>query len=315
MDEQVKRWRLILGRESSPRDESLPDELSQGMDEVLEALYDSDRKGGLGSSSANITRETARQVVRRIVEAIERRLRQPLAEALRGTLRRDIRNRRPRYREIDWHRTIRANLRHYQERYRTIIPEKLFGFGRKDYQLRQVILLVDQSGSMATSVVYAAVLGSIIASLRSVRTHMVVFDTAVVDLTRELDDPVDLLFATQLGGGTDINRALTYAQSLIHQPRDAIVVLISDLFEGGSAEELIRRMATLKAAGTQIISLLALNDEGAPAYDHAVAARLATLDIPAFACTPGLLPDLLATALRRSDIRQWMGRQGIRARN
>src|ERR1051326_3136729 len=156
------------------------------------------------------TRETARQVVRRVVEELEKRLANPLRQAVTGSLNRAIRNRRPRHNEIDWHRTIRANLKHYQPDYRTIIPETRLGHGRKRGSLRDIVLCVDQSGSMATSVVYAGIFGAVLASLPAVQTRMVVFDTAVVDLTEELHDPVELLFGTQLGGGTDTAAAPGY---------------------------------------------------------------------------------------------------------
>src|SRR5205823_7899672 len=164
---------------------------------------------------------------------------------------------RPRHAEIDWGRTLRANLRHYQPEYRTIIPETLIGFGRRRSSLRDVILCVDQSGSMATSVVYAGVFGAVLASLRAIRTRMVVFDTSVVDLTEQLQDPVDLLFGTQLGGGTDIHRALDYCQGLVTRPQETILVLISDLYEGGNREEMLKRAAALTASGVQMIALLA----------------------------------------------------------
>ncbi len=126
------------------------------------------------------------------------------------------------------------------------------------------MLCVDQSGSMAASVVYASVFGAVLASMRSLDTRLVVFDTAVVDLTDQLDDPVDVLFGTQLGGGTDINRALAYCQSLITRPAETVVVLISDLYEGGIRDEMLKRVAAMKASGAQFVALLALSDEGAP---------------------------------------------------
>ena len=176
-------------------------------------------------------------VVRRVVDELERRLANPLRQAVLGSLNRASRNRRPRHNEIDWNRTIRANLQHYQPEYKTIIPETRIGYGRKRQALREIVLCVDQSGSMATSVVYAGIFGAVLASLPAVKTRVVVFDTAVVDLTDELHDPVELLFGTQLGGGTDIHRALTYCQGLIRQPSDTILVLISDLFEGATARD------------------------------------------------------------------------------
>jgi Mg-chelatase subunit ChlD len=251
------------------------------------------------------TRDTARAVVRKVVEELERRLAAPLREAVTGSLARSTRKLRPRHAEIDWRRTIQANLRHYLHAYRTVVPERLIGFGRRSASLRDVVLCVDQSGSMASSVVHASIAGAVLASLRSVSTTMLVFDTAVVDLTAELHDPVDLLFGTQLGGGTDINRALAYAQTLVRRPADTILVLISDLVEGGNREQLVRRAAALVASGVLVVVLLALDDRGAPAYDVQIAAAFAGLGIAAFACTPDLFPELMAAAIGRRDLGAW----------
>ena len=234
-----------------------------------------------------------------------------MRQAIEGAINRAVRNRRPKFNEIDWNRTIRANLKNYQKDYQTIIPEILIGHGRKGQALKHVVLLVDQSGSMATSMVYAGVFGAVMASLRSVKTHMVVFDTAVVDLTEELIDPVDLLFATQLGGGTDINKALTYTKGVITKPSDTILVLISDLYEGGNENEMLKKAAAIKASGVQMITLLALSDQGAPMYDKRVAAKFAAMDIPSFSCTPDLFPGLMAAAIKKEDIHQWMAREGV----
>ena len=140
---------------------------------------------------------------------------------------------------------------------------------------------------------------------------MVVFDTSVVDLTDDLQDPVDLLFGVQLGGGTDINRALAYCQQVISRPDQTILVLITDLFEGGNTQEMLRRAAELKAGGVQMICLLALSDDGRPGFDQHNAARLATMDIPSFACTPELFPDLMAAAIQRQDLSWWAAKYDI----
>ena len=265
----------------------------------------------LKSVIPNKTRDTARLVVRRVVEQLQRRLANATRQAVTGALNRSARSTRPRYAEMDWHRTIRANLKHYQPAYRTIIPETRIGFGRKRSSLRDIILCVDQSGSMAASVVYSSVFGAVLASLPAVSTRFVVFDTAVVDLTDTLDDPVELLFGTQLGGGTDINRALAYCESVVRRPSETILVLISDLYEGGVREELLKRVASLAASGVRVVVLLALSDQGSPAFDHANAAALAELGIPAFACTPDLFPDLMAAAISRQDLGQWASLRGI----
>ena len=257
------------------------------------------------------TKETARKVVRKVVAELERKLRNPLTEAVRGSLNKASRTSRPRPNEIDWHRTIRKNLHNYLPERRTLIADRLVGYGRKRSSLRDIILCIDQSGSMATSVVYSSVFGAVLASLRAVTAKMAVFDTEVVDLTEHLHDPVDVLFGTQLGGGTDINRAVGYCQRLIARPAQTVFILISDLIEGGVEEQLLRRTAEIIGGGTTMVCLLALSDDGAPCYDEALAAKMSALGAPAFACTPQKFPDLMAAAIQRRDIAVWAAQQEI----
>ncbi|MGN9814340.1 VWA domain-containing protein [Streptomyces sp. SD11] len=257
----------------------------------------------LNKAMPETTKETARAVVRKVVEDLEKRLATRTRATLTGALDRSARISRPRHQDIDWNRTIAANLKHYLPEYRTIVPERLIGYGRASQSVKkEVVLCIDQSGSMAASVVYASVFGAVLASMRSIDTRLVVFDTAVVDLTDQLDDPVDVLFGTQLGGGTDINRALAYCQSQITRPADTVVVLISDLYEGGIRNEMLKRVAAMKASGVQFVTLLALSDEGAPAYDREHAAALAGLGAPAFACTPDLFPEVMAAAIEKRPL-------------
>jgi Mg-chelatase subunit ChlD len=252
----------------------------------------------LGRVMPQKARATAREVIGKVVRELEQKLAQPLRQAVQGALSRAVRNNRPRYHEIDWGATIKANLKHYQAAYKTVVPERLVGLGRRGQALKEIVLCVDQSGSMASSVVYAGVFGAVLASLKAVKTHMVVFDTAVVNLSENLHDPVDLLFGVQLGGGTDINLALTYCQQLITRPTDTILVLITDLYEGGNEKEMIKRAAALKAAGVNVVVLLALSDDGAPSFDRRMAEQLAALGIPSFACTPARFPGLMAAAIQ-----------------
>jgi hypothetical protein len=368
--ERARRWRLILGGGANDGTGCSLSGGDVGMDGALEALYDSDRQAGLGSSSPKVARwlgdireyfpasvvrvmqadalerlnlrqmllepemlesvepdvnlvatllslrsvipnrskETARIVVRKVIDELIRKLESPTRQAIAGALNRAIRNRRPRLQEIDWNRTIRANLRHYQAEHRTVVPETLIGFGRKRSSLRDLILCVDQSGSMAASVVYAGVFGAVLASIPSVATRMVVFDTAVVDLTEEITDPVELLFGVQLGGGTDINQALGYCQGLIQRPAETVLVLLSDLFEGGDRQAMLGKAAALVSSGVKMVALLALSDNGAPGYDHDVAAKFSALGIPSFACTPDLFPDLMAAAIKGDDLAVFVSR-------
>ncbi|MFJ7083557.1 VWA domain-containing protein [Streptomyces griseus] len=263
----------------------------------------------LNKAMPETTKETARTVVRKVVEDLEKRLESRTRATLTGALDRSARISRPRHRDIDWNRTVRANLANYvpvpgsAEGTGTIVPERLIGYGRASRSAKKdIVLCIDQSGSMAASVVHAAVFGAVLASMRTLSTRLVVFDTAVVDLTDQLDDPVDVLFGTQLGGGTDINRALAYCQSKITRPADTVVVLISDLYEGGIRDEMLKRVAAMKDSGVQFVTLLALSDEGAPAYDHDHAAALGALGAPAFACTPDLFPDVMAAAIEKRPL-------------
>lgn len=367
-EEAARRWRLILGGEEADGIGCSLNISDSRMDKALQALYDSDRKGGLGSSAPNVsrwlgdireyfpssvvqvlqrdaierldmtrllmepevleslqpdvhlvadliamsgvipakTRETARAVVRKVVDELMKKLSEPTRAAVAGALNRSARNRRPRHADIDWRRTIQANLKHYQPDYKTIVPEVRIGYGRRRQSMRHIVLCIDQSGSMATSVVYSAIFGAVLATLPSVSTSLVVFDTSIVDLTDELDDPIDLLFSVQLGGGTDINGAVRYCQSLVRSPQDTIFVLISDLFEGGVETEFMKRAASLVASGVQFVTLLALSNEGAPSYNADLAGQLAGLGVPAFACTPDMFPALMAAAIERRDLREFV---------
>ncbi|HKY76341.1 MAG TPA: VWA domain-containing protein [Acidimicrobiia bacterium] len=267
---------------------------------------------GLQRAIPEHSRETARVVVRSVTDQLEARLAAPTRQAVTGALHRAARTRRPKTGDIDWGRTVAANLRHYQPELGTVIPERLVGYGRRSPQvMREVILCLDQSGSMAASVVYASVFGAVLASVRSLSTRLVVFDTAVVDLTEDIDDPVDVLFGVQLGGGTDIAGALSYCAGRVTRPRDTVLVLVSDLFEGGDPEEMLRVAASLVGSGVTVVALLALSDDGAPAYDHDHAAAFAALGIPAFACTPDLFPELMAAAIERRDLQSWTAAQGL----
>ena len=255
---------------------------------------------------------TARSVIAEVVAAILVRIREPTRQAVSGSIDRATKNRRPRASEIDWHRTILRNLKSYQPQSGGLIIDRLVGFGRRRRSLDDVILCVDQSGSMSSSVVYASIFAGVLASLPSLSTQLVVFDTEVVDLSAELrGDPVDLLFGLQLGGGTDIARAVGYCIGRVTRPERTTLVLISDLYEGGNEKQLLKRVAALARAGVRIIVLLALDDAGAPSHDASIAAKLSALSIPCFACTPDLFPELMSAALRGRDIATWAAREGI----
>ena len=251
------------------------------------------------------TKETARSVVRKLVDDVMKRLQAKTVAAVRGALDRSARTSRPKSGELDVHRTIRLNLNNWQPKQRKLIVDKLSGFGRKRRSLYDVCLCVDQSGSMGESVVYSSIFAAVLAQLPALSTRLVLFDTSVVDMTDALGDPVDLLFGAQLGGGTDIGRALQYCQSKIERPSRTVFALVSDLDEGADPRVMLSRMNQLTRSGVKTICLLALNDSGAPYFNRRNAAACAALGIPTFACTPDLFPDLIAAALNGNDVDSW----------
>lgn len=259
------------------------------------------------------TRDSAKAVIKKVVDEIREKLRFSLEQAVRGSISRRNHHFRPRWKELDWHATIKANLNNYQPEYRSILPEKLVGYKRKQHGLQHYLFLaVDQSASMADSVVYAGILASILAGLPSLKTRLLVFDTSVADLSSYLSDPVDLLLGTQLGGGTDIANALHYTRQMIQYPTKSILVIITDLYEGGNQVRMIQHFRSLVESGVQVICLLSLNDKGTPDFHTENADLLAELGIPAFACTPQHFPDLIAAALNGQDLFSWQHENIIR---
>ncbi len=379
--EQLRRWRLVLGKDSQ---EALANTGGEGcclsgadaeMDEALAAIYDqtegeadsAQRSASLGKSSPRLakwlgdirnyfkedvvaviqndaierkglkqllfepemlknvqpniqlvgtlmslsgriperTKETARMVVGAVVEEIKKRLEQKIRQAVLGAINRREHSPLPSATSIDWKWTIGRNLKNYNKELNTIIPERVYFYSRAQKSHSWTVIVdMDQSGSMADSVVYGAVTGSIFASLPALDTHVVAFDTEVVDLTEKCgNDPVDMLFGVQLGGGTDINKSVGYCEQFITEPKRTLFILITDLFEGGNQAQLVRRLGDMVESGVRAICLLALSDSGVPSYDEGLARKLSALGIPCFGCTPQRLPDLLEGALRGADLK------------
>lgn len=251
------------------------------------------------------TKETARMVVRAVVEKIKRLLEQRIRQAVLGALNRKEHSPIPHAPSIDWKWTIGRNLKNFQPSLGTIVPEKVYFYSRAQRSNNwTVIVCMDQSGSMAESVVYGSVTGSIFASLPALNTRVVAFDTEVVDLTEQCgNDPVDMIFGVQLGGGTDINKAVAYCEKFIPDPAQTIFFLISDLIEGGNQSQLIRRMHEMVASGVRVICLLALSDSGIPTFDQQVAKKLSEGGVPCFGCTPNKLPELIEGVLKKHDLK------------
>ena len=253
------------------------------------------------------SKETARELVRSVVDEIMKRMEQNLRRAVTGALNRKAHSPISNFASTDWKRTINRNLKNFDTNTKRLIPEKFYFFERTKKQKDWTVILdIDQSGSMADSIVYSSVMGSIFASMPALDTHVVAFDTEVTDLTELCkNDPVDMLFGVQLGGGTDINKSVAYCQSLITNPRKTMFILISDLYEGGVRTGLLRRLSEMHEEGVKVITLLALSDHGKPDYDVNLAKDISKLGIPSFACTPDRLPELVEAALKGFDLKKF----------
>ncbi|MEN6316572.1 MAG: VWA domain-containing protein [Clostridiaceae bacterium] len=250
------------------------------------------------------TKETARQLVKTVVDEINKRLENDLKKAVTGALNKRKHSPIPNSSSIDWKYTINRNLKNYSLKHKKIIPERFFFFDRiRRSNNWNVILDMDQSGSMAESIIYGSIAGSIFASMAALNTRIVAFDTEIVDLSEQYDnDPVDMLFGIQLGGGTDINKSVAYCQQFVTDPAKTLFILISDLYEGGNQASLVKRMEELHESGVRVICLLALSDRGTPSYDENLARRISQIGIPCFAYTPALLPELLEGTLKGKDL-------------
>ncbi|WP_421742579.1 VWA domain-containing protein [Cellulomonas sp.] len=241
-----------------------------------------------------------RRVVRAVVEDLRRRLENEIRQALTGRVSQHRHSPHAVAANFDPRGTIRANLRHWDADSRRIVVERPLFFQRNTRRIPwDVVLLVDQSGSMVGSVIHSAVMAGILAGLPAYRLRLVVFDTSVVDLTDLAGDPVELLMTVQLGGGTDIAQAVTYAEQAIENPDRAVVVLVSDFCEGGAPSRLVAAVRRLVEARVTTIGLAALDGTAHPSYDRKMAQQLADVGMPVAALTPGRLAEWLAEVTAR----------------
>lgn len=251
------------------------------------------------------SKDSVRAFIKKIVEQINQLFEQDIRRAVTAAVNKREHSPIPSAAALDYKMTIRRNLKHYSPELHTIVPEHFFFFERASTSAANkwtVILDIDQSGSMGESVIYSSVVSCILASMSALKTHIVAFDTNIIDLTEKCDDPVDLLYGFQLGGGTDIDKSVIYCQQFIENPKKTLFFLISDLEEGGNRAAFVRRMEEIKSSGVTLICLLALSDSGEPYYDKQMAQRLSNLGIPSFACSPQMLPELLSRAFKNMDL-------------
>ena len=253
-------------------------------------------------------KDAARDLVRRVVEELRKRLETGFAQAVRGSLDRSQHSPFRSLPNLDWPRTIRRNLKNYNTTVETIIPEEISFFRRRHRQSEwNVIIAMDQSGSMATSLIYGGIMGAILASLPAIETHVVAFNhEEVVDLTEHCHDPVDLLFGVQLGGAEDYWKATSYCEQFMHTPAKTLYILIADLHDTSPNESrFVKKMEFLLESGLRAVTLLAISDQGQPSHNENLAAKLVRLGMPCFGCTPDRLPDLLAAVLKGQDLQQF----------
>ncbi|MDP9994438.1 Mg-chelatase subunit ChlD [Variovorax boronicumulans] len=242
----------------------------------------------------------ARKLVAEVVHRIMEKLATEVRQAFSGSRDRRRRSRMKVARNFDFKQTLAANLHRYDPERRKLYVERPVFISRTKRHAEpwDIILLIDQSGSMVDSVIHSAVMAACLWQLPGMRTRLVAFDTAVVDLTADVSDPVELLMKVQLGGGTDIAKAVGYAQSLVANPARSIVVLVSDFYEGGSPHELVRRVKALVESGAKVLGLAALDATAEPNYDREMAARLVREGAQIGAMTPGQLAGWLAEKLQ-----------------
>lgn len=381
LETRMKRWRLILGEESSPQFEkmgnvSLSDE-QRLMDQALAAIYNNTESGGFGGTGGrgagsgppapvlskwlgdvrtlfdrelvtiiqsdamercglkqllfepellenlepdlNLasmmlalkdqipkrSKEQVRAFIAKIVEELNKLLAEDIKRAVTSAVDRRRHSPIPSAAALDYKETIRRNLKNYNPDLKRLVPEHFYFYDRTTASAANrytVILDVDQSGSMGESVIYSSVISCILASIASVKTRIVAFDTQVTDLTEKCEDPVDLLFGFQLGGGTDIEKSVAYCQQFMENPKKTLFFLVSDLMEGGNRAGLLRRILEMKESGVTVVCLLAIADGGKPYYDEQIAGRIAAMGVPCFACNPQKLPELLERALKGQDL-------------
>jgi len=240
-------------------------------------------------------KEAAKKVVKRVVDELRDKLKTQVEKHIIGALKRNMHSPLKVFRNIDWKQSIQRNLKNYDPNLKKMImAEPRFFSNERRKKAWQIIVLVDESGSMGDSVIYSVVMASIFSSLPSLHTNLIIFDTQVVDLSSRVDDPVDVLMAVQLGGGTDITKAVRYGQQLIKNPKKALMVIISDFFEGRPENELTKAIKHVTEGGTKILGLASLGSNAKPYYNKNYAKKLNSLGVDVIASTPESLAEIIA---------------------
>jgi Mg-chelatase subunit ChlD len=250
-------------------------------------------------------KSAARTIIEKIASKFSKEIGFSLVEKTRGALNYSIRTRKPKFKEINWTQTIKSNLKNYEQSVDAIILKQLLGNKPKGKSFDRIYLLVDQSYSMTGSLIYAGLTAGILSRLPALNVHLILFSNEVVDVTEQLSDPVELLFGLQLGGGTDIHKACAYTNKQLDQPTKSVLILISDLFEGGSEEGALAELLDMQKKGAKVVCIPSLSDESKPSFDKNFAQRIRNIDIPVFNCSPSRIPDLFNTLLKNGDLKSF----------
>lgn len=245
------------------------------------------------------TRGLARKIIDQVVQELQQKLKVQIEPAITGAIRRDKHSPRRVYRNLDLKRTVNRNLRNFDSASRKLLVDRLY-FHAAERKSRpwHIIVAVDQSGSMLDSAIYSAVMASIFVELPAVRTSLFLFDTDVADLTDQVGQPIDVLLSIQLGGGTDITRALQYAYQLVRQPARTIVVLVTDFYEGRAERDLVNQVKEMAQAGIRMIGLGALGYDARPEFNKSTAAKCRKVGMDILSCTPEKLAEAMAHIIR-----------------
>ncbi len=245
------------------------------------------------------TRILARKIIDQVVQQLKEKMKVQVQQAITGAIRRDKHSPRRVFRNLDLGMTLRRNLRNYDTDSGKLLVDRLYFFAaERKKRPWHIIIAVDQSGSMLDSAIFSTVMASIFYELPAVRTSLFLFDTNIADLSDQVGQPVDVLLSIQLGGGTDITRALAYAQGLVREPARSIVVLITDFYEGRPERDLLRQTKEMAESGIRMIGLGALGYDARPEYNKSTARRLRKVGMDILVCTPERLAECMAEIIR-----------------
>lgn len=242
--------------------------------------------------------EMARDTIRRVTQELQAKLKDEMRRGYVGPRHSNNTSGPRELANLNWQRTIRRNLPYWDSSSKRLGVRDLHFHARSQRRMtRRVILLVDQSASMAHAMIHSSVMASILCGLNHVDARLVAFDTSVVDLSHLCHDPVEVLMSVQLGGGTNIALAMQYAQGLIQDPKRTIVVLVSDFEEGGSFLSLLASVERMHESGVKLLGLAALDERARPSYSLDAAQELSARGMAVAALTPGKLGQWLTQQL------------------